>query len=79
VYGAQWRNFNNEGVDQLKKVIDSIINNPQSRRHIVSAWNPARIEEMLLPPCHMFYQFNVSPDGEYLDLQMYQRSADYPL
>lgn len=72
VYGKWWRDWN--GIDQLQNVIDQIKTNPNSRRHIVTTWNPERIEEMALPPCHMMYQFNVR--GEFLDLQLYQRSAD---
>lgn len=72
VYGAQWRNFN--GVDQLQFILDEIKSNPHSRRMILSAWNPAEIKDMALPPCHTLIQFNVS-NGE-LSLQLYQRSAD---
>lgn len=73
VYGKQWRDFN--GVDQLMKVINTIKNNPNSRRIIMSAWNPAEVDDMALPPCHAFLQFYVSNDGK-LSLQLYQRSAD---
>ena len=76
VYGQQWRNFNNEGVDQLSKLVDSLINNPFSRRHIICAWNPCQVDEMALPPCHSFLQFYVSADKKYLSCQLYQRSAD---
>ena len=76
VYGAQWRNFNNEGTDQLVKLIDSLKNNPFSRRHIISAWNPSQVDEMALPPCHTLMQFYVSNDKKYLSCQLYQRSAD---
>lgn len=76
VYGAQWRNFNNQGVDQLAKLIDSLKNNPFSRRHIISAWNPIQVDAMALPPCHSFLQFYVSADKQYLSCQLYQRSAD---
>ncbi len=75
VYGAQWRNFNGEGIDQIKDVIERIRKNPQDRRLIVTAWNPAQIDKMALPPCHCFFQFDVSPDGR-LNCQLYQRSCD---
>ncbi|AVN60424.1 thymidylate synthase [Mesoplasma entomophilum] len=73
VYGKQWRDFG--GVDQFTKLINDIKKNPFSRRHIVSAWNPAEVDNMLLPPCHSFWQVYVSKDG-WLDLQLYQRSGD---
>ena len=76
VYGKQWRNFS--GIDQLEWVINEIKTNPTSRRLIVSAWNPAEIEEMAkagLPPCHTLFQFYVSHDNK-LSCQLYQRSAD---
>lgn len=75
VYGAQWRDFNGEGIDQIKDVIERIRKNPQDRRLIVTAWNPAQIDKMALPPCHCFFQFDVSPDGR-LNCQLYQRSCD---
>ncbi len=77
VYGKQWRSWaKTDGgtIDQLKNVIDSIKRNPDSRRHIVTAWNPEFIEEMALPPCHIMFQFYVA-DGK-LSCQLYQRSAD---
>ena len=72
VYGAQWRNFN--GVDQLSEIINLIKYQPQSRRMILSAWNPSEINNMALPPCHTLIQFYVSNDK--LSLQLYQRSGD---
>lgn len=72
IYGKQWRDFG--GVDQIVEVIDRIKTFPNDRRQIVSAWNPAELKQMALPPCHMFYQFNVR--NGYLDLQWYQRSVD---
>lgn len=72
IYGKQWRDFG--GVDQIIEVIDRIKKLPSDRRQIVSAWNPAELKYMALPPCHMFYQFNVR--NGYLDLQWYQRSVD---
>lgn len=87
VYGAQWRNWNNEGIDQLQNAIDQIKSNPNGRRIIVSAWNPSVMPDTsksfsenvangkaALPPCHAFFQFWVA-DGK-LSCQLYQRSAD---
>lgn len=73
VYGKQWRNFN--GVDQLKWLINEIKTNPNSRRLIISAWNPVDIPHMALPPCHSLFQFYIE-DNEYLSCQLYQRSGD---
>ena len=76
VYWHQWRNFNSQWVDQIANAINQIKNNPTNRRIIVSAWNPAQIDHMLLPPCHAFFQFNVDTVNNKLNLQLYQRSAD---
>lgn len=87
VYGQQWRNYNNEGIDQIKEVIETIKTNPNSRRMLISAWNPCVLPDTsvsfgenvannkaALPPCHAFFQFYVA-DGK-LSCQLYQRSAD---
>ena len=87
IYGAQWRNWNNDGIDQLNDVISSLKENPSSRRMIVTAWNPNIIPntkktfsenikegKAALPPCHAFFQFYVADNK--LSCQMYQRSAD---
>ena len=73
VYGVQWRNSN--GVDQIAEIIKTIKENPQSRRHILNAWNPRDVDMMALPPCHTMSQFYVSNDRK-LSCNMYQRSAD---
>ena len=76
IYGVQWRRWRlvDDDHDQLAKVIRQICEDPYSRQHVVTAWNPRELNEMALPPCHMFFQFFVAEGG--LSLQMYQRSCD---
>ena len=87
IYGSQWRNWNNEGIDQIKELIKTLKKNPNSRRMLISAWNPSVLpdnelsfsenvkkKKAALPPCHAFFQFYVSE--EKLSCQLYQRSAD---
>lgn len=78
VYGHQWRSWptpNGKSIDQISKVLEQLKTKPDSRRHIVTAWNPAEVDKMALPPCHALFQFYVA-DGR-LSCQLYQRSADY--
>ena len=75
VYGHQLRNFNSEYYDQLKMLINSLKTNPDSRRHIISLWNPLQLEEMALPPCYLYFQFYVDKNKK-LNMFVVQRSGD---
>ena len=74
IYGFQWNNFNDSGVNQLKNAVETLKTNPTDRRMLVSAWNPLQLNEMALPPCHFCFQ--LISDGEYVDLIWNQRSLD---
>lgn len=74
VYGHQMRNFNDQNIDQMQMLIKQLINNPDSRRHIISLWNPAQIDQMRLPPCYLYFQFFVEHDK--LNMFVVQRSGD---
>jgi thymidylate synthase len=82
VYGKQWRSWaapDGRSIDQIANLVEGLKRNPYSRRHIVSAWNPADVEDMALPPCHCLFQFFVAPGPDRVDrlsCQLYQRSAD---
>lgn len=81
VYGKQWRNWETKDphvghIDQISNLIESIKTNPNSRRLIVSAWNPEDVDKMALPPCHTMFQINCVEESKEMDLQLYQRSAD---
>ena len=83
VYGHQWRSWaspDGSTLDQITNLIDGLKNNPHSRRHIVTAWNPAQVDDMALPPCHCLFQFHVARSKDkgpdWLSCQLYQRSAD---
>jgi thymidylate synthase len=74
VYGHQMRNFNSQNIDQMQMLIKNLIEDPDSRRHIISLWNPAQLDEMRLPPCYLYFQFFV--EGNKLNMFVVQRSGD---
>jgi thymidylate synthase len=74
VYGYQMRNFNDQNIDQMQMLIKNLIDDPDSRRHIISLWNPAQTNQMALPPCYLYFQFFV--DGLDLNMFVVQRSGD---
>jgi thymidylate synthase len=74
VYGHQMRNFNDQNIDQMHNLLDGIMDNPDSRRHIISLWNPAQLADMRLPPCYLYFQFFV--DGDNINMFVVQRSGD---
>ena len=74
VYGHQMRNFNDQNIDQMQMLIKNLIDDPDSRRHIISLWNPAQLKDMKLPPCYLYFQFFV--DGKDLNMFVVQRSGD---
>ena len=86
VYGHQWRNFGateqadgtyaHDGVDQIRRLLDDLVERPTSRRHLVTGWNPREADRVALPPCHTLFQFHADPEARTLACQLYQRSAD---
>ena len=74
VYGHQMRNFNDQNIDQMHNLLNGIMDDPDSRRHIISLWNPAQLSDMRLPPCYLYFQFFV--DGDNLNMFVVQRSGD---
>lgn len=76
IYGSNWINFNGEGVNQIKNALSEIVNNPTSRRIRVTAWNPLKLDQMALPPCHTDFQFYVNVETRELSMTMNQRSCD---
>ena len=78
IYGAQWRDWNSEGIDQLQQLVQGIKTDPFSRRHIMTCWNPGQLQDMCLPPCHIIVQAYVC-NNNYLDLRIDMRSVDLAL